>query len=700
MKMNPNPMAPHSWDIGYLSNSTGTVSGSSEDYAFKVKGTFINIENSRRKIRASRKRASSDPARVASSDQPLPTDKTLVYEQEEYTKALPSKLKMWKEAKKILTRTTLDSLPAEITLDNLTDWRSECPSTMHSLPGFRSSHTVDSLPLMTYSRGKRIGGACQTLDSLPSVDEESVLMGAYESNVDNYRDESRDEFPFLQSEMCNSVVSEEGSNCEEVGSSWCDESVVAAMSKSYDEAPGSGENRPWNLEQFDDTEEYLGHVCQVDQFVCNDDVKPPAESAVNSVNDKKREPDAAYDLQTSTQFVRTSSEKSESPQQHIVSALFSAIGELPDQIVRLLQDELVQRLGEGQRGAFQQMVSIAGAPQNIHGVVLQTLDLIKQMPPNVNRLLETTLMRIRAVLHAQTSWAPLQLLPLIRVLREARIISVTFLHEALRMWSMQAIHILNYTVACIRKEHPRLGVAEFQLHHLSQELTRLAEVLGRSVEKSAADLAIRAMDCALLEAEAAAAEVRLPRGVADEADECMQCEPPSATLSRGSLGHPHLCNRPCRFATEGCCATGAQCGFCHFPHDRRTVHLDKKSRDLFRRLPMPGQSAIVSNVICDKMEEMGIHVGDGQELGAWAVELGLPLGCGRCDVPELPGFKPADIRRLRVTLKSSTFLNLCSLLSKSGEDPDFVKATQTLLRSIRLLTWTQDAVETRPAMAP
>eukprot|EP00439_Symbiodinium_sp_Y106_P005682 s630_g1.t1 len=56
--------------------------------------------------------------------------------------------------------------------------------------------------------------------------------------------------------------------------------------------------------------------------------------------------------------------------------------------------------------------------------------------------------------------------------------------------------------------------------------------------------------------------------------------------SRGSLGHPELCHRPCVFisAYRTPCQHGADCDYCHLPHPDRGRSLDKRQRDYLRRL--------------------------------------------------------------------------------------------------------------------
>ena len=52
--------------------------------------------------------------------------------------------------------------------------------------------------------------------------------------------------------------------------------------------------------------------------------------------------------------------------------------------------------------------------------------------------------------------------------------------------------------------------------------------------------------------------------------------------SRGSLGHPDVCRRPCVYFKSGSCEHGSSCGFCHMEHTLRLPKLDKKQRELIR----------------------------------------------------------------------------------------------------------------------
>ncbi|CAJ1368979.1 unnamed protein product [Effrenium voratum] len=57
-------------------------------------------------------------------------------------------------------------------------------------------------------------------------------------------------------------------------------------------------------------------------------------------------------------------------------------------------------------------------------------------------------------------------------------------------------------------------------------------------------------------------------------------------LSRGSLGHPEFCRKPCLYLTYGACPHAENCEYCHHHHER-AVKLDKRQRDTLRQLSEP-----------------------------------------------------------------------------------------------------------------
>lgn len=58
--------------------------------------------------------------------------------------------------------------------------------------------------------------------------------------------------------------------------------------------------------------------------------------------------------------------------------------------------------------------------------------------------------------------------------------------------------------------------------------------------------------------------------------------------SRGSLGHPELCTRPCLFKVSGTCVNGSSCEFCHEHHPDAPAKLDKRHQERLLALPPRG----------------------------------------------------------------------------------------------------------------
>ncbi|CAJ1402552.1 unnamed protein product [Effrenium voratum] len=63
------------------------------------------------------------------------------------------------------------------------------------------------------------------------------------------------------------------------------------------------------------------------------------------------------------------------------------------------------------------------------------------------------------------------------------------------------------------------------------------------------------------------------------------CPDEAAPLeSIGSLGHPDLCRSACVFVIASTCYNGANCPYCHLPHDEKRAKLDKRQRGWLREL--------------------------------------------------------------------------------------------------------------------
>ncbi|CAE8625176.1 unnamed protein product, partial [Polarella glacialis] len=88
--------------------------------------------------------------------------------------------------------------------------------------------------------------------------------------------------------------------------------------------------------------------------------------------------------------------------------------------------------------------------------------------------------------------------------------------------------------------------------------------------------------------------------------------PPAAVENDGSLGHPQLCRRPCIFFTTGHCAAASACGFCHYRHDQRVPHLDRRNRDTLSKMQPGLRLALLIPVLERRLVASGLiqHSGD------------------------------------------------------------------------------------------
>lgn len=72
----------------------------------------------------------------------------------------------------------------------------------------------------------------------------------------------------------------------------------------------------------------------------------------------------------------------------------------------------------------------------------------------------------------------------------------------------------------------------------------------------------------------------------------------------GSMGHPNLCPRACIYYAMGNCANGRDCGFCHMPHPKRPVRLDKRHREALKRMPFSELINMLLPLLKDKARNL------------------------------------------------------------------------------------------------
>ena len=76
--------------------------------------------------------------------------------------------------------------------------------------------------------------------------------------------------------------------------------------------------------------------------------------------------------------------------------------------------------------------------------------------------------------------------------------------------------------------------------------------------------------------------------------------------SRGSVGHPTFCKKPCvSAARRGHCQKGSACGCCHYQHDYPKP--DKKQRLLMSTMTRPELLGLFADLLRERAEQDGLH---------------------------------------------------------------------------------------------
>ena len=78
--------------------------------------------------------------------------------------------------------------------------------------------------------------------------------------------------------------------------------------------------------------------------------------------------------------------------------------------------------------------------------------------------------------------------------------------------------------------------------------------------------------------------------------------------SRGSMGHPNLCKRPCLYVIRpgpDRCPKGPGCGFCHYPHNSEPQP-DKRQRELIKTMPKAEFLNLVTELLQERVQRDGL----------------------------------------------------------------------------------------------
>eukprot|EP00930_Biecheleria_cincta_P042585 TRINITY_DN292_c0_g1_i10.p1 TRINITY_DN292_c0_g1~~TRINITY_DN292_c0_g1_i10.p1 ORF type:complete len:316 (-),score=54.46 TRINITY_DN292_c0_g1_i10:397-1272(-) len=151
--------------------------------------------------------------------------------------------------------------------------------------------------------------------------------------------------------------------------------------------------------------------------------------------------------------------------------------------------------------------------------------------------------------------------------------------------------------------------------------------------------------------------------------------------SRGSMGHPEVCRRPCIYFARGECQNGSDCGYCHMDHDGRSAHLDKRNRDLLKKLSSADVLPLVLKLARSRALDIGI-LSEAAEVLRVLENWSLTKLSATFQTPEM--------RRLDCALKTLPFSGLITIVlkkhqpAKSQVDDAFADQLQEALAKIRM----------------
>jgi hypothetical protein len=136
--------------------------------------------------------------------------------------------------------------------------------------------------------------------------------------------------------------------------------------------------------------------------------------------------------------------------------------------------------------------------------------------------------------------------------------------------------------------------------------------------------------------------------------------PPFPMLpSRGSLGHPEMCRRPCISFMAGRCENGSGCAYCHMEHSEQTPKLDKKHRIIIQGLGRAQMFELVRQLCHTKAEQAGFLDEAAEILDLLAQE-------SQDTQPLAQPVSDRDLRNLHKKLARMKFSNLIGLVTNSG----------------------------------
>ncbi|CAE7616074.1 PGC [Symbiodinium natans] len=158
-------------------------------------------------------------------------------------------------------------------------------------------------------------------------------------------------------------------------------------------------------------------------------------------------------------------------------------------------------------------------------------------------------------------------------------------------------------------------------------------------------------------------------------------------FSRGSVGHPEVCRRPCVYLATGHCAHREACLYCHAEHDGPRARPDKKQRALLQGL----MDHEVVDIVLPHLQaraEMPELQGKAYQL-LFLVEglqpLMSPSGSSSSPTssPSVSPMADGKLKSLNKTLQRMTFSSLVTLMCESFAEGNFRDQLLQSLEDVR-----------------
>ncbi|CAK0902948.1 unnamed protein product [Prorocentrum cordatum] len=131
---------------------------------------------------------------------------------------------------------------------------------------------------------------------------------------------------------------------------------------------------------------------------------------------------------------------------------------------------------------------------------------------------------------------------------------------------------------------------------------------------------------------------------------------PHGFPSNGSLGHPHLCRRPCKDAAS----CRASCSFCHLPHEARRPQLDKINRLTLRLVDRHALIEALLGTMRGRVAELGLGEEALRALEEWREDVAAAPPAA-AEAEAVRAATPWEVRRLQRFLRALHLNDLCFL---------------------------------------